>query len=237
MALPTITVPHYFLKLPSNDKEIKYRPFLVKEEKILLIALESEDQRAMVEAVKEVIVNCTYGEIQPEKMAMFDVEYIFLHIRAKSKGEDLELKFQCPKCEEENSIKVDLMKVQVKKDKKHKQKIELEKDIGIMMKYPTIETSDDFLEESQENPSAEQIFKIMKTSIDYIYDAETTHKPSDYTEEEINTFIDSLPDSAFQNIQDFFTTMPKLKENKKYKCKKCEYEEQVTLEGLQNFLG
>ena len=237
MPLPSIAVPHYFLQLPSTKEKIKYRPFLVKEEKILLIALESEEQQQMVNAVKEIIFNCTYEKLDVAKLAMFDVEYVFLQIRAKSKGEELKLKFQCPQCQVENELVVDLLKVKVKENDEHSNKIEINEEVGIIMKYPSIDSAGEFSTKLENKGKADQLFDIIKTSIDSVYDKETTYKPSDYTKEELYTFIEGLPENAFLKIQTFFETMPKLRENKKYKCEKCSYEEEVTLEGLQNFLG
>lgn len=234
MGLPKIQTPTYFLKL-STGEEVKYRPFLVKEEKILLIGHESEDQKVMINSIKEVIDNCTFNELDINNLPMFDLEYIFLQLRAKSKGEVVNLKFKCPECETENGVEVDLSKVEVKRDVTHNNKIDLDGNLGVMMKYPTLSNSDTFFE-GDDGMNASKMFEVLNNSIDYIYDQETTYKPSDYTKEEINDFVDSLPDAAFQKIQEFFTTMPKLKEEKTYKCKKCKYKENITLEGLQNFL-
>ena len=184
MPLPSIAVPHYFLQLPSTKEKIKYRPFLVKEEKILLIALESEEQQQMVNAVKEIIFNCTYEKLDVAKLAMFDVEYVFLQIRAKSKGEELKLKFQCPQCQVENELVVDLLKVKVKENDEHSNKIEINEEVGIIMKYPSIDSAGEFSTKLENKGKADQLFDIIKTSIDSVYDKETTYKPSDYTKED-----------------------------------------------------
>jgi hypothetical protein len=233
MGLPKIQTPTYFLKLSSGE-EIKYRPFLVKEEKILLIGHESDDPKAMINAVKEVIDNCTFNTLDLNTIPMFDLEYIFLQLRAKSKGEVVTLKFNCPECETENGVEVDLSKVEVKRDVTHTNKIDLDGTLGVIMKYPTLTDANNFV--TDEEMTASKMFDLLNSSIDYIYDQETTYKPSDYSTDELNDFVDSLPDAAFQRIQEFFSTMPKLREEKNYKCKKCKYKESITLEGLQNFL-
>jgi len=234
MALPTISIPHYFLKLPSTEEEIKYRPFLVKEEKLLLIAMESEDEKQMVEAVKRIIKECTFDVVDVENLAMFDLEYIFLQLRAKSKGEELKLNFKCPKCEKENKILVDIAEVKVHKTPEHTNDVKIQDDIGIKMKYPSIQLAGKY---SGQKTTSKQLFEMLNDSVDYIYDKETTYKTSDYTKTELTAFIDNLPDEVFTKIQEFFITMPKLKEEKQYKCNECEYTEDIVLEGLQNFLG
>ena len=158
MGLPTITVPEYDLTLPSTGKTIKYRPFLVKEEKILLMAMESEDTKQIINATKEIIKSCITGEeLNVDTMPLFDIEYLFLNLRAKAKGEIIELKYKCPKCEGEIPVAINIDDIQVKKNDKHTSTIKINDELGIVMKYPTIDLQTDY----KEKKSIEQLFNII----------------------------------------------------------------------------
>lgn len=247
MGLPTLTVPHYTLKLPSSGEELRYRPFLIKEEKILLIALESEDEREVINAIKEIITNCVHAEINVAEMATFDLEYIFLQLRAKSKGEIIDLKYKCPKCESEIKVNVDINDIQITTFPDHDKKIELSEEIGVIMKYPTLDKQTDVLERTKEGKQVEGIFDLVSSSIDFIYDKENTYPIKDHTKEEIDNFMESLTDPQFQKMTNFFDSMPVLKHEIKMKCpgpkptkkgqkkKTCNYEEKEILSGLQSF--
>ena len=247
MGLPTLTVPHYTLKLPSSEEELRYRPFLIKEEKILLIALESEDEKEVINAIKEIITNCVYGDINVDEMATFDLEYIFLQLRAKSKGEIIDLKYECPKCKTAIEVKVDINDIQITTFPEHDKKIELSEEIGVMMKYPTLDKQNDVLDRTKEGKQVEGIFDLVSSSIDFIYDKENTYPLKDHTKEEIDQFMESLTDPQFQKMTDFFNSMPVLKHEIKMKCpgpkptkkgqkkKTCDYVEEQTLSGLQSF--
>ena len=241
MGLPTITVPQYELILPSSGKTIKYRPFLVKEEKILLIAMESEDTKQIVNATKEIIKNCIVGEdINVDTMPLFDIEYIFLNLRAKAKGEMIDLSYKCPKCEGTIPVSINVDNIKVIKNEKHSSTIKITDELGIVMKYPTIALQEK-IPEGKEN--IELLFDTMTTCIDYIYDKDTTYKCTDHTEAEMKTFLESLTDSQFQEISQFFDTQPKLQHEislhckNKVKKKECGHKEKQTLEGLQSFFG
>ena len=242
MGLPTIAVPQYELTIPSTEKKAKYRPFLVKEEKVLLIALESENQTNIINAIRTIITNCLYGDVNVDEMPTFDLEFIFLQLRAKSKGEVIDLKYECPKCKTELEVNINTEDVQVIKNPEHTNTIELDPDLGVVMKYPTIEMQQ-MIQEIQEDKKSEieGIFTMVTRCIDYIYDKDNTYPLKDHTEKEINDFIDSLTDTHFQKISKFFDTMPVLKHEFKLNCTKkkkdktCSYKETITLSGLQSF--
>ena len=245
MGLPKIAVPEYSLKLPSTGEEIKYRPFLVKEEKILLLAMESEDTKQIMTATKNVIKNCVFGEIDVDELPIFDIEYIFLWLRARAKGEQIELNYKCPKCEGTIPLSFNIEEVKINKNDNHEQKIQLTEELGVMMKYPNmiIQTK---IEESTETNQVEQLFMTIRLCIDYIYDNEKMYNAKDHTEKEMVDFLESLSDTQFQSLSKFFETMPKLKHevqlechnNKNDKSKKkvvCGHKEPLVLEGLQSF--
>ena len=250
MGLPTITVPKYSLKLPSSGKEIKYRPFLVKEEKILLIAMESEDEKQIIDATATVINNCVFGDIDVDTMPLFDIEYIFLWLRAKAKGELVELTYTCPDCSNGIDISFNIENIKIKKIEKHTNKIKLTESLGVVLKYPNI-TLQSKLDKFNDESETEKLFKTVQYCIDYIYDAEATYPAKDHTEEELKDFLESLTDPQFQKIAKFFEEAPSLKhtiklecENKiksdnkkKEKAKVCGYKEDVILEGLASFFG
>ena len=244
MGLPTIAVPQYQLIIPSTEKKIKYRPFLVKEEKVLLIALESENQTNIINAIRTIISNCLYGDVNVNEMPTFDLEYIFLQLRAKSKGEVIDLKYECPKCKTELDVNINTEDVKVIKTPEHTNTIELDTDLGVVMKYPTIETQQ-MIQDINENKKSEieGIFTMITRCIDYIYDKDNTYPLKDHTEKEVDDFIDSLTDVHFQKISKFFDTMPVLKHEFKLNCTKkkkdktCSYKETITLSGLQSFFA
>ena len=243
MGLPTIAVPEYELEIPSSKLKVKYRPFLVKEEKILLLALESEKQDNIVNAIKHIIETCVYGETNVNEMPTFDLEYIFLQLRAKSKGEVIELKYECPKCKTELPININIDDIQVTFQDKHTKKIELDTNLGVVMKYPTIELQNKITQtaEGEKTSDVENIFTMVTACIDYIYDNENTYPLKDHTEKEVDDFIDSLTDAHFQKLSGFFDTMPVIKHEFQIKCTKkkkdktCSYKETQTLSGLQSF--
>ncbi len=242
MGLPTIAVPQYTLTVPSTNKEIKYRPFLVKEEKILLIAMESENQTQIIDATKTIIESCVFGDIDVNNMPTFDLEYIFLQLRGKAKGEEIDLKYKCPKCDGEIPLAVNLDDVKVIKHKDHTKKIQVTKELGVVMKYPTLDLQQLVGEITKEKSSIEGLFETIIHCIDYIYDAENTYPSKDHTKKEMNDFLESLPEKEFQKVSKFFETSPALKHNVELKCsnkvkgkKECGYTEKLTLEGLGSF--
>ncbi len=235
MALPVLTVPTYELEVPSTDEKVKYRPFLVKEEKLLLIAIESEDNGEIVQAVKTIVDECTFNKLNLGKLPIFDVEYIFLQIRAKSVGETTNLRLLCPDDRETYAkVDIDLTEVLVQVDEGHTNKIELTDEMGIIMQYPNI---DSMVDVGIADINASNMLDVIATCIDKIYDkgGEEVHMAVDSTKKELVEFIEQLNTKQFAEVQKFFDTMPKLKHTVKVKNPKTEKESEVTLTGLNDF--
>jgi hypothetical protein len=238
MALPKLNVPVYEAVLPSTEKVIKYRPFLVKEEKLLLTAQESGED-AVLPAVKQILKNCVQGELDVDKMPIFDIEYLFLRLRAKSIGEEVTLGLKpwgCPQnngelCKYTTEVAINLEEIECKKDKKHSSKIMLDDKIGIMMKYP------DISQIGIEGSETEMGMKVIKSCINMIFTEEETHERDSFTDKELDEFIDSLNSKQMENINNFFETMPTIKYTAKYTCKTCDEEKETTIQGLQSFFG
>ena len=235
MALPKLITPTYELELPSSDEKIKYRPFLVKEEKILLIAMESGKNEDIIQAVKDIVSECTFGKLNLGTLAMFDVEYIFLNIRAKSVGEVSKLNILCPDDKKTyTSIEVDLSKVQVQVGDDHTNKIELTDDMGIIMTYPTI---DSFEKSGMQTINAKNMLDVIGSCVLQIYEqkGEKVYQAKDQTTKELTEFIESMNSAQFKKVQKFFDTMPKLKHTITVKNPKTKKESEVILQGLNDF--
>ena len=235
MALPKLTTPTYELEVPSTDEKIKYRPFLVKEEKILLIALESGESKDIINAVKEIVSECTFGKVDLGILPMFDVEYVFLRIRSKSVGEVSKLKLLCPDDKKTYAdVEVNLEDVQVQVGDEHTNKIDLGDGKGVIMTYPTI---DSFSETGIQNITAKNMLDVIGTCMLQIYEdkGEKVYEAKDQTKKELNDFIESMNTGQFQKLQKFFDTMPKLKHTVKVKNPKTKKESEVTLTGLNDF--
>ena len=235
MALPKLTTPTYELEVPSTDEKIKYRPFLVKEEKILMIAMETEEQTAIINAVKDIVSACTFDALDVSKMPMFDVEYVFLNIRAKSVGEVSKIKLRCPDDKKTFvATEIDLTEVKVQVDDGHTNKIELTDDMGMIMTYPTI---DSFQNAGVSEISAENMIELISTCILEIYEdkGEKVHEAKDSTKKELIDFIESLNSKQFVKVQKFFDTMPKLKHTVTVKNPETKVESEVILTGLNDF--
>ena len=238
MALPKLNVPVYEAILPSTEKVIKYRPFLVKEEKLLLTAQESGED-AVLPAVKQIIKNCVQGELDVDSMPIFDIEYLFLRLRAKSIGEEVTLGLKpwgCPQndgelCKFTTEVAINLEEIKCVKDKTHTSKIMLDNKIGIMMKYPDISHLNIGGSEN------EMGLKVIKKCINMIFTEEETHERDSFTDKELDEFIDSLNTKQMEQIKNFFDTMPVLKHDVKYTCKTCGEEKETTIQGLQSFFG
>ena len=240
MALPKLTVPEYEAILPSTEKVIKYRPFLVKEEKILLTALEAEDDVAMADAIRQIVNNCVQGELDVVKLPTFDIEYLFLRLRAKSVGEKVTLGLRpwgCPNnegklCENSTEVEINLEEVKVIKDENHSSKIMLNDEIGVKMKYPDIKNINII-----DADSAITGMNIVRNCVDMVFTKDETFERDSFTDEELEEFIDSLNSDQFKKIKEFFDTMPTLKYTKKYKCGTCGEEKETILQGLNSFFG
>ena len=237
MALPKIDVPIYELTVPSTDEKIKYRPFLVKEEKLLLIAMESGENSDILRAVKDIVDACTFNKMKIGNMPMFDVEYIFLQIRAKAVGEVSTLRVLCiDDMKTYAKVEVDLNEIQVQVDDVHTNKIALTDAMGVIMKYPTV---DSFVENKIDDISPANMLDVIVTCIAQIYDkkGEEVFDAKDQTTEELIEFVEQLNTTQFRAVQNFFDTMPKLKHEITIKNPKTGVESNVMLQGLADFFG
>ena len=237
MALPKLTTPTYELEIPSTDEKIKYRPFLVKEEKILLMSMESGKNSDIIGAVKQIVSECTFNKINLSTLPMFDIEYIFLQIRSKSVGETSKLKLLCPDDDKTYAdVEINLQDVKVQVEDGHNNKIELDNDMGIIMTYPTIDT---FIKNEIQQVNASNMLDIVGTCILQIYEkgGEKVYETKDSTKKELTEFIESLQTKHFKKLQDFFDTMPKLKHTITIKNPKTKKESEITLNGLNDFFG
>jgi len=237
MSLPQINTPVHELTIPSSGKKIKYRPFVVREEKILLLALESEDQREITDAIVQIIGNCIQTKIDLDSLSTFDVEYIFLNVRAKSVGEVLEFAVTCPDDgETQVEVEINIDDIKVHKETEHSDVIDLENGYFIKMKYPTMK----YIMEKKPNDEqslVDSTFEYAVECIETIYNGEETWEAADSTKKEIGEFVENLNSKQYQKIQGFFATMPKLKHTFKVKNPKTKVESDVTLEGLANFFA
>jgi len=242
MPLPKINTPTYELTLPSNRKKVRYRPFLVREEKILVLALESEDQKQITDAIIQIIGDCLITKnIDVTKLPTFDIEYLFLNVRSKSVGESVEVNITCPddgKTKVETSINIDDIKVVKSKD--HKLIVQLDDKYSMKLKYPSldqfIENNFDF-EMAEPNESVSAAMSMLSSCIDIIYDQEESWDASESTKEELDEFIDQLNTKQFQQVEEFFRTMPKLSHTLKVTNPQTGVESEVVLEGLASFFS
>lgn len=238
MPLPKIATPTYELELPSTNQKIKYRPFLVKEEKLLLLALETEDNKDITNAIKTVIKNCieTKG-IKVESLPTFDIEFLFLNIRARSVGEEIEVNLICPDDEETTvPVKINVDDVKVEKNKNHHKQIKLDDKLMMDMKYPSL---DQFIKNNFDlnSNTMEQSFELVADCIDKIYSEDEVWSSSDVTREELVDFLEQMNSQQFKQIEEFFETMPKLSHKVKIKNPKTKVESEVVLEGLASFFA
>jgi len=241
MPLPTITTPTYELNLPSTGKKIKYRPFLVKEEKILILALETRDQNQITNAVKDVLKKCVLTRgIKIDDLPTFDIEYLFLNIRAKSIGEDINMIVTCPDDREtEVDVTVYVDEIKVIKSKEHVKDISLDKDMTLRMKYPSlsqfIETNFDTEEESQ--TTVDKTFQLIADCMDTVYTKEDAWESKDYSPNERLEFIEQLSSKQFKQVERFFATMPKLSHTIEVTNPNTKKKSKIVLEGLSDFFG
>ena len=238
MPLPKINTPTYELSLPSNGKKIKYRPFLVREEKILIMALETENQKQITDAVVEILDACimTRG-VKVQNLATFDIEYIFLNVRSKSVGETINVNIICPDDEKTSvEVPIDLESIKVKKDKSHTNIVKIDDNLSLKLKYPSM---DQFIESNFESSddTIKNTMKVITSSIDMIFSEEESWNASESTPKELEEFIEQLNSKQFQTIEKFFDTMPKLSHRVKVTNPKTNVESTVILEGLAAFFN
>jgi hypothetical protein len=244
MALPKIDVPVYETKLISSGKTIKYRPFLVKEQKLFLMAAQAADEKETIDVVKQVLNNCIITDIDVDDLPTFDLEYLFMQLRARSVGEVVELRYNCNNkvtdtdgeskpCGGLVKFDLNLLEIEPTRSEEHSNKIVLSDKLGIVMKYPTLKMIGDT--KALQDESIESIMNIIIKCIDYIYDADQMYYAKDSTQEELMEFVESMQQDDLEKIQKFFTTMPKISKPLDFKCGKCGYEEKIAVEGIQNF--
>ena len=239
MPLPTIATPTYDLELPSSGKKIKYRPFLVKEEKLLVLALESESNKEISTAIKAVLKACiqTRG-VKVEQLPNFDIEYLFLNIRGKSVGEEIEVNLICPDDGKTTvPVTINIDDIEIKKSEDHNKRIALDKNLMMEMKYPSL---DQFIKNNFDfgaEPGIDESFQLIATCIDKIYNQEEVWSTSDCTKKEITDFLEQMNSVQFKEVEKFFTTMPKLSHEVKITNPNTDVESTVVLEGLSSFFG
>ena len=239
MPLPKIATPTYELDLPSTGKSVSYRPFLVKEEKVLVIALESEDNKQITSAIRAVLKNCILTKgIKVESLPTFDIEYLFLNIRGKSVGEDLEVSVTCPDDgETQVPVTIYLDDIKVQKDENHTNKIKLDDSIMMEMKYPSLEQFIKNNFEFDDKNAMDQSFDLIASSIDKIYTEDEVWASADCTKKEMKDFLEQMNSTQFKKIESFFETMPKLSHTFKVTNPKTKVESDVVLEGLASFFA
>jgi hypothetical protein len=231
MPLPTIATPKYPTTIPSSKKKLIFRPFLMKEQKILYTAMETDDQRQIFNAICTIIKNCVEGDIEPEILPMFDLEYIFLKIRSKSVGEIVDVYSSCPKCKARKDIKINLDEVQVQFPENHTNKIMLDEKLGVTLRYPTFEDSLKNVAEM----NTQGIVDYICDSIETVFDETMTYSRKDFTPKELKDFVDSLNNQQFEKISDFYKNIPRLNKQVECVCNSCQHEFVVKYSNLSDF--
>ena len=229
MALPLFEVPKYKLELPSSGKTVEYRPFLVKEQKVLLMAAGAgvEEQS---DAVMDVVDACTFNKLDVKKLANFDVEYIFLQIRARSVGEKVDLVVTCGTCQAVQNDQLDLTDVAVLKDPAHKNMIDVSESLTIEMGYPSLNTIENY-----NNLNVEETIALIAANIRGIYQGDEKYDAADYSMGELIAFVENLSPSGLEKLEQFFATMPKLQHSLSWTCAACQADNQITMSGLKSF--
>jgi len=238
MALPQLNMtPKYEMVIPSTQANVRFRPFLVKEEKILMLAAESEDPRQIVLALGDMVEACVAGDIKRENLTAVDIEYAFLKIRSKSVGETATIGLKCDKCDTENSVKVNVNEISPPSGKDLKAKIELDKNIFIELKQPTFDDVVGSIQNDDSISQTDQILGIVAQCINAIITEEENILASDVTREELIEFLSSMNGAQFAKIREFVDQLPRLKHEVNFKCEQCEHENSITVEGIQSFLS
>lgn len=234
MALPVIDTPKYSAVIPSTGEKVAYRPYLVKEEKILMIALESENQEQIMNAVKDIITACTFNKIKVDTLATFDLEYLFMKLRAKSVGETSTIGLKCEQCETSNEVEIPVDSIEVTMPPKGSNVIMITDKVGITFRYPSVKDAEK-ISGSKEN--VETIMKTVVMCIDNIFDDDKVYPAKDSTPKELEAFIDTLNSEQFKKIQAFFEEMPAMKYVAKFDCEHCSHHNELELRGMANFFG
>ena len=236
MALPTIETPRYELTLPSSDVQVQFRPFLVKEEKLLLVAMESKDNNEIVNATKGILTTCTFDKLDIDTLPMFDIEYLLLQIRSKSVGEVANFKVICPDDKMTAAdVELDLSTVEVQVDDDHSNKIVIdeERKLGLVLNYPSLGITKAGFDMNKEN--VDTMFSVVASCIDHIYEGDKTYPAKDSTKKELVEFLEGLSQQAFLKIRKFFDTMPHLRHDVEVENPKTKVMNKITFKGLQDF--
>ena len=235
--LPKLDVPIYSVNLISTGKPIRFRPFLVKEQKLFLMASESEDQDEMLSVIRQVLKNCVLDEIDVDTLPTFDLEYLFMNLSARSVEEIVNIRYKCnnviedKKCNGVVEFDVNLLEIKPTINEKHQNRIKLNSKLGIAFKYPTFE----MLKKYEKLEESEIMIRILVDCIDYIFDDDQVYYAKDTPANELEEFIDNLQQKDLEKFKEFFDTMPEIKKDVHFKCPKCAYEEDMTIKGIQNF--
>lgn len=248
MSLPVLTSPEYSLTVPSTSQEISFRPFLVKEEKILLMAKESNDQKEIVSAMKNIISSCTFNKVDVNTLATFDIEYIFLNIRANSVGKLVDIALKCNSkvegqkepCKGKISMKIDLSKIKVEFPEGHSKKIKINDTVGCVMKYPsfdTLTTLGIINEDISGNNLDRSIYELVASCMESVWNNDEVHYTKDISKDDLNNFLDTMTSEQFKKFKEFFETMPALTHTVNYKCPSCGKEDTYTFKGITDFFG
>lgn len=238
MALPSVDVPRYELTLPSQDVKVQFRPFLVKEEKVLMMAMESKDNKEIISATKQILTACTFEKLDIDKLPMFDIEFILLQIRSKSVGEVAKFRVVCPDDKETlTDVELDLSTVNVNVDDTHTNRIVVDdkRNLGLVLNYPSLETSQAGFD--MDNKDIDAVFNVIVSCIDHIFEGDKIYPAKDSTKEELKDFIESLSQEAFKKIKNFFDTMPQLRHEIEVENPKTKVKSKVTFKGLQDFFS
>jgi hypothetical protein len=240
--LPKLDVPIYSVNLISTGKPIRFRPFLVKEQKLFLMTAESADGNEMISTIRQVLKNCVLDEIDIDSLPTFDLEFLFMHLRARSVEEVVELNYKCNNrvkgeegqektCSGVVNLKVNILEIEPTKNPKHEKKIQINNDLGIVFKYPTFE----MFQKYEKMSESEVMINILVDCIDYIFDKEQVYYAKDTPKKELEDFVDNLQQKDLEKFKEFFDTMPEIKKDFHFKCPKCAYEEEITIKGMQSF--
>ena len=240
--LPKIDVPIYSINLVSTGKPVRFRPFLVKEQKLFLMASESDDVKETLSTIRQVLKNCILDDIDVDTLPTFDLEYLFMNLRARSVEEVVNLRYKCnntpkdengeeKKCTGVVEFDLNLLEIQPTKNPEHKNKIQITEKLGVCLKYPTFE----MIQKYENMSESEIMIRVLADCIDYLYDENQIYYAKDSTKEELEDFIDNLQQKDLEKIKDFFDTMPEIKKDVHFKCPKCSYEEDIMIKGLQSF--
>ena len=233
MALPELNTARYTVEIPSTGQTVTYRPYLVKEEKVLMMAMESSDSKMIIQTIVSVIKSCIYDEVDIDSLAMFDIETLFLELRSKSVGEKVDLKIKCEECEHRNEVQINFEDIQKPVIDDSEKRVMLTEDVGVVLKYPALKDVERFAEHGDE--SIQSAMKMITACIDSIFDADNLYDAKNETVEALDKFIDSLNNEQFTKLSEFFKEMPALHSTISFNCTSCNHANSEELRGLQSF--